>query len=176
VTRGLKTPIVLTQCTIREWRADDAVDLARHANDTGVAANLRDAFPNPYTVDDANIFLARVINDQPMTNFCLDIGASAAGGIGLRLGSDIYRRTAEFGYWLGRAYWNRGIMSEAVGAFSDAAFEAFDLRRLYAEPFANNTASVRVLEKAGFILEARLKNNVMKAGQLLDSFIYAKTC
>jgi ribosomal-protein-alanine N-acetyltransferase len=176
VTRELKTPLVLTRCTIREWRADDAADLARHANDIGVAANLRDAFPNPYTVDDANIFLARVINDQPMINLCLDIGGSAAGGIGLRLGSDIHRRTAEFGYWLGRAYWNRGIMSEAVGAFSDAAFEAFDLRRLYAEPFANNTASARVLKKAGFILEARLKNNVMKAGQLLDSLVYAKTC
>jgi len=176
VNRGLKTPLVLTRCTIREWRADDAADLARHANDTGVAANLRDAFPNPYTVDEANIFLARVINDQPMINFCLDIGGRAAGGIGLRLGSDIHRRTAEFGYWLGRAYWNRGIMSEAVGAFSDAAFEAFDLRRLYAEPFANNRASARVLEKAGFILEGRLKNNVMKAGQLLDSLIYAKTC
>jgi [ribosomal protein S5]-alanine N-acetyltransferase len=141
VNRGLKTPLVLTRCTIREWRADDAADLARHANDTGVAANLRDAFPNPYTVDDANIFLTCVINDQPVINFCLDIGGRAAGGIGLRLGSDIHRRTAEFGYWLGRAYWNRGIMSEAVGAFSDAAFEAFDLRRLYAEPFANNRAS-----------------------------------
>jgi ribosomal-protein-alanine N-acetyltransferase len=90
-----------------------------------------------------------------MMNFCLDIGGSAAGGIGLRLGSDIHRCTAEFGYWLGRAYWNRGIMSEAVAAFSAAAFEAFGLDRLFAEPFANNTASVRVLEKAGFILEAR---------------------
>jgi RimJ/RimL family protein N-acetyltransferase len=67
-------------------------------------------------------------------------------------------------------------MSEAVGAFSNAAFEAFALRRLYAEPFANNTASARVLEKAGFVLEARLKNNVMKAGHLLDSLVYAKTC
>jgi ribosomal-protein-alanine N-acetyltransferase len=47
---------------------------------------------------------------------------------------------------------------------------------LYAEPFANNTTSARVLEKAGFILEARLKNNVMKAGKLLDSLVYAKTC
>jgi RimJ/RimL family protein N-acetyltransferase len=116
VNRGLKTPLVLTRCTIRGWRADDAADLARHANDTGVAANLRDAFPDPYTVDDANIFLARVIIDQPIINFYLDIGGRAAGGIGLRLGSDIHRRTAEFGYWLGRAYWNRGIMSEAVGA------------------------------------------------------------
>jgi len=175
VIRGLKTPLVLTLSTIREWRAEDAVDLAKHANDADVAANLRDAFPNPYTVDDANIFLASVINDQPMINFCLDIGGSAAGGIGLRLGSDIHRCTAEFGYWLGRAYWNRGIMSEAVAAFSAAAFEAFGLDRLFAEPFANNTASVRVLEKAGFILEARLKNNVMKARQLLDSLVYTKT-
>src|SRR5262245_5956122 len=110
-----------------------------------------------------------------MINFCLDIGGRAAGGIGLRLGSDIHRRTAEFGYWLGRAYWNRGIMSEAVGAFSDAAFEAFDLRRLCAGLFGNNTASAGVLGRGGFILEARLKNNVMKAGQLLDSFVYAKT-
>ena len=176
MNRGLKTPLVLTGCTIREWRADDAADLARHANDSDVAANLRDAFPNPYTVDDAHMFLACIINDQPMINFCLDVGGRAAGEIGLRLGSDIHRRTAEFGYWLGRAYWNRGIMSEAVRAFSDAAFEAFDLRRLCAEPFANNRASARVLEKAGFILEGRLKNNVVKAGQLLDSLIYAKTC
>jgi RimJ/RimL family protein N-acetyltransferase len=126
--------------------------------------------------DDANLFLARVINDQPMMNFCLHIGRSAAGGIGLRLGSDVHHRTAEFGYWLGRPYWNRGIMSPAVGVFSDAALEAFDLRRLHAEPFANNTASARVLEKAGLISEGRLKDNVMKAGQLLDSLIYAKTC
>jgi ribosomal-protein-alanine N-acetyltransferase len=175
VSGGLKTPLVLTRCTIREWRADDAIDLARHANDTLIAANLRDAFPNPYRVDDANLFLARVIRDQPTMNFCLDIDGSAAGGIGLRLGSDVHHRTAEFGYWLGRSYWNRGIMSEAVGVFSDAALEAFDLRRLYAEPFANNTASARVLEKAGFILEGRLKNNVMKAGQLLDSLVYART-
>ena len=175
MTHELKTPLVLTRCTIREWRVDDAADLAKHANDIGVAANLRDAFPSPYTLDDANTFLARIINDQPMVNFCLDIGGSAAGGIGLRFGSDIHRRTAEFGYWLGSAFWNRGIMSEAVGAFSDAALQAFDLRRLYAEPFANNTASARALEKAGFILEARLQNNVMKAGQLLDSLIYAKT-
>src|SRR5262249_59696327 len=126
----------------------------------------------PYTYDDVIILLARVIKDQPMINFRLDIGGSAAGGVGLRLGSDIHRCTAEFGYWLGRAYWNRGIISEAVAAFSHAAFEAFDLRRLYAEPFANNTSSVRVLEKAGFIFEARLKNNVMKAGQLLESLVY----
>ncbi len=87
MNRGLKTPLVLTRCTIREWRADDAADLARHANDTGVAANLRDAFPNPYTVDDANIFLARVITEQQAGSDCvwgaISIVAQRSSVIGL---------------------------------------------------------------------------------------------
>jgi len=79
------------------------------------------------------------------------------------------------GYWLGEKFWGRGIMSEAVGAFRDFCFTNFPFRRVYAEPFANNPASARVLEKAGFGYEARLKNSVIKNGQLLDSLLYAKT-
>ena len=78
------------------------------------------------------------------------------------------------GYWLNRYFWRRGIMTEAVGAFTDFCFEEFQLRRMYTEPFANNAASARVLEKAGFALEGRLKNNVLKDGKLLDSLLYAR--
>jgi RimJ/RimL family protein N-acetyltransferase len=66
-------------------------------------------------------------------------------------------------------------MTEAVAAFTDFCFEKFQLRRIYAEPFANNPASARVLEKAGFAFEGRLKNNVLKDGKLLDSLLYART-
>ena len=66
-------------------------------------------------------------------------------------------------------------MTEAVGAFTDFCFERFSLRRIYAEPFANNRASARVLEKAGFVLEGRLKNDVIKDRMLLDSLLYART-
>ena len=98
----------------------------------------------------------------------------AAGGIGIRLGQDVHRHTASLGYWLGEEFWGRGIMTEAVAAFTDFCFENFPLRRIYAEVFANNPASARVLEKTGFIFEGRLKNNVVKDGELLDSLLYAK--
>jgi len=91
------------------------------------------------------------------------------------VGHDVHRHTAELGYWLGEKFWGRGIMSEAVGAFRDFCFTNFPFRRVYAEPFANNPASARVLEKAGFFFEGRLKNNVIKDGKLLDSLLYAKT-
>jgi len=99
----------------------------------------------------------------------------AAGGIGIRLGQDVHRHTASLGYWLAEEFWGRGIMTEAVAAFIDFCFENFPLRRIYAEVFANNPASARVLEKAGFIFEGRLKNHVVKDGKLLDSLLYAKT-
>jgi [ribosomal protein S5]-alanine N-acetyltransferase len=87
----------------------------------------------------------------------------------------VHRHTAELGYWLGEELWARGVMTEAVGAFTDFCFDRFSLRRIYAEPFANNPASARVLEKAGFVFEGRLKNNVVKDGEVLDSLLYART-
>jgi Acetyltransferases, including N-acetylases of ribosomal proteins len=167
--------LVLERCTIRPWRLDDAESLVKHANNRKVWLALRDLFPHPYTIHDAHEFLQRAISEQPTTNFCIEVNAAAAGGIGIRLGQDVHRHSAELGYWLGEDSWRRGIMSEAVAALADFCFDNFPLRRIYAEPFSNNPASARVLEKAGFGYEARLKNNVIKNGQLLDSLLYAKT-
>jgi [ribosomal protein S5]-alanine N-acetyltransferase len=96
-------------------------------------------------------------------------------GLGFASELNVHRRTAELGYWLGEEFWRRGIMTEAVAAFTDFCFENFQLRRIHAEPFANNPASARVLEKAGFTFEGRLKNNVLKDEKLLDSLLYART-
>jgi len=167
--------LVLERCTIRPWRLDDAEALAKHANNRKVWLALRDLFPHPYTIQDAHEFLQRAISERPTTNFCIEVNSSASGGIGIRLGQDVHRHTAELGYWLGEKFWGRGIITEAVTAFTDFCFDNFQLRRIYAEPFANNPASARVLEKAGFLFEARLKSNVIKDGKLLDSLLYAKT-
>ena len=167
--------LTLEQCTIRPWRLDDADSLARHANNRKVWIALRDIFPHPYTIEDADTFLRSVINSEPVTLFCVEANGAAVGGIGIRIGTDVHRRTAELGYWLGEEFWGGGIMTEAVGAFTDFCFQNFSLRRIYAEPFANNPASARVLEKAGFTFEGRLKNNVLKDGELLDSLLYART-
>ena len=167
--------LVLERCTIRPWRMNDAESLVRHANNRKVWRALRDAFPHPYTIKDAHEFLEAAVNSVPRTLFCIEVSGAVVGEIGIRPGIDVHRHTAELGYWLSEEFWGRGIMTEAVGAFTDFCFQNFSLRRIYAEPFANNPASARVLEKAGFIFEGRLKNDVLKDGMLLDSLLYART-
>jgi RimJ/RimL family protein N-acetyltransferase len=107
--------------------------------------------------------------------FCIEIDGAAVGGIGVHPGEDVHRHTATAGYWLGEEFWGRGIMTEVVTAVTDFCFENFPLRRISAEVFANNPASARVLEKAGFSFEGRLRNHVLKDGELLDSLLYART-
>ena len=165
----------LKRCTIREHRQDDAESLAKHANNHRVWLGLRDLFPHPYSIDDAHKFLRVAMTEQPTTKFCIEIEGSAAGGIGIRLGEDVHRHVAEFGYWLGEEFWGRGIMTEAVSEFVNYCFKKFPLHRIYAEAYANNLASARVLEKAGFVLEGRLRKNVVKDGKVLDSLLFAKT-
>jgi [ribosomal protein S5]-alanine N-acetyltransferase len=167
--------LVLVRCTIRPWRLDDAESLARHANNRKIWLAVRDLFPHPYTTQDAREFLQRTISEQPAMKFCIEIEGAAVGGIGVHPGEDVHRHTATMGYWLGEEFWGRGVMTEAVTAVTDFCFENFLLRRISAEVFANNPASARVLEKAGFTFEGRLKNNVLKDGKLLDSLLYART-
>jgi len=81
--------------------------------------------------------------------------------------------SAEIGYWLGEFYWGRGIASEALAAVTAYAIEKHQLTRVFAVPFAWNTASCRVLEKAGYVLEARLRRSAVKDGKLTDQFQYA---
>jgi RimJ/RimL family protein N-acetyltransferase len=164
----------LQSCVIRSWSLNDAPAVQRYANNRNIWINLRDLFPHPYTLDDAQGFLRHVLTEDPITTFAIARPSEAIGCIGLRMGCDVHRKTAEMGYWLGEPFWGQGIMSEAVAALARFAFETFDLNRIYAEPFANNPASARVLEKAGFVREARLSANVFKDGKRLDSFLYAR--
>ena len=167
--------LLLERCTIRPWRLDDAESLARHANNRKIWLTVRDLFPHPYTIQDAHEFLQRAISEQPEMKFCVEIDGAAVGGIGVHPGQDVYRHTATVGYWLGEQFWGRGVMTEALTAVTDFCFDNFPLHRITAEVFANNPASARVLEKSGFAFEGRLKNNVVKDGELLDSLVYART-
>jgi ribosomal-protein-alanine N-acetyltransferase len=167
--------LVLERCTVRPWRLDDAESLARYANNHKIWLRVRDLFPHPYTIQDAREFLQRAISEQSDMKFCVDIDGAAVGGIGVHPGQDVHRHTATMGYWLGEQFWGRGIMTEAVAAVTDFCFDNFPLRRISAEVFSSNPASARVLEKAGFSLEGRLKNHVLKEGKLLDSLLYART-
>ena len=135
--------------------------------------NLRDAFPHPYRQHHARDYIRTTLDRRPETSFAIAVDGEAAGGIGYVLHPDVERVSAEIGYWLGEAFWGRGIATEAVRAVTPYAMATHSLTRVYAVPFAWNVASCRVLEKAGYVLEARLRNSAIKDGRLTDQLQYA---
>jgi len=159
---------------IRPWRADDVTALARHADNRRVWANLRDRFPSPYTLDDADAWLRHCARIVPVTDFAIEVDGVAAGGIGVVLRTDVERVDTELGYWLGEPFWGRGVMSAAVTAFVPWVFDRFHVARVHANVFDFNAASARVLEKAGFTLEGRLRQSAFKDGRLIDQLVYAR--
>jgi RimJ/RimL family protein N-acetyltransferase len=158
---------------IRSWRADDASSLARHANNRKIWLQVRDRFPYPYTLAAAQQWVTLAPAADPETQFAIEVDGEASGGIGVFLQQDVERYSAEIGYWLGEAHWNRGITTDAVRRFTDYAFERYGLCRLYANVFATNPGSCRVLERAGYQLEGRLRQAAVKDGQVLDGLLYA---
>ena len=161
--------------TLREWRREDAADVAAYANNEKIARNLRDVFPHPYTLADALAFVDSCVAGDPEMSMCRAIEADghAVGSIALFRGSDVYQKTAELGYWLAEDYWGQGIMTRAVRHICREGFSRWDIQRIYAEPFARNAPSRRVLEKAGFTLEGIMRQHVYKLRSVGDSCMYA---
>jgi RimJ/RimL family protein N-acetyltransferase len=159
---------------VRSWRKDDLSALLRHANNSKIAANLRDQFPYPYTRRDGIDYLNYARDAELETSFAVEYDGEAVGGIGFKPGTDIARLSAEMGYWLSESYWGRGLMSRAVLAASDWAFDNYKLVRIFALVFSHNVASMRVLEKAGFDREGLLRRSAVKNGVVLDQALYAK--
>ncbi len=95
------------------------------------------------------------------------------GSIGAVLGEDVERCSAEVGYWLGERYWGRGIATRALVGFTGYAFATYEVERLFAVPLAANTASCRVLEKAGYWLEGRMRRSAVKDGVVQVQLLYA---
>lgn len=173
----MKTSIVLNlnDIIIRPWRPGDELSLVQHANNRKIWINVRDRFPHPYTLKDAEIWVRVAGADRNMINLAIEFEGQAVGGTGLVFKQDVYRRSAEIGYWLGEDFWNRGITTQVVKAVTAYIFNdpQFDINRMYAGIFDYNTASARVLEKAGYQLEARLRKSVTKDDNTVDELIYA---
>jgi len=165
---------LLERCELRPFRPEDAPSLAHHANDVTVWRNLRDLFPHPYSLEHASGFIAHALSQSPACHRAIAIDGQAVGSIGLKLGTDVERVSAELGYWLGAPYRGRGVLTEAIRAFTDEAFDTFSLTRIFALPFAYNLASCRALEKAGFTLEAVLRRSCIKEGRIIDQRQYAR--
>lgn len=163
----------LKRSTVRPWLESDVTALARHANNRNVSIHLRDRFPFPYELEHARKFLDWLVAQDQPTVWAIEVDGEACGGIGIEQKTDVERVSAEIGYWLGESCWNRGIVTEALQAVSKEMFRRFELMRIYALPFADNRASVRVLEKAGYVVEGRLHQSAIKDGKVRDQLLYA---
>jgi RimJ/RimL family protein N-acetyltransferase len=165
--------LILKSCEVRSWQRGDLESMVAHADNRNVWINLRDRFPHPYTERDGRAFLKHTLVQRPETAFAIAVNGEAVGGVGFQIMSDVERVSAEIGYWLGEPFWGRGIATEALVALTQYAIETHGLTRVYAVPFAWNAASCRVLEKAGYVLEGRLRRSAIKDGRVTDQLQYA---
>jgi len=161
--------------TLRSWRPEDAESVAVVANNPKIAANLRNVFPHPYTLANAEWYVNDCIaqgEDRQLTR-AIVIEDKAVGSIGVFVKDDVYEKSAELGYWLAEEHWGKGVMTEAVRQLCQAAFSRFDIIRIFAEPFAGNQGSRRVLEKAGFTYEGTMRDGIFKNGQVHSYCVYS---
>ena len=162
------------QANLRPWEAEDAATLAHYANNIKIARNLRDGFPHPYSIENAQFYIKSVTDAHQNLIFAIEVDKKPVGSIGIFPKTDIYRRNAEIGYWLAEDYWGRGIATEVVEKMATYCFAHTEVHRLYANVFEPNMASKRVLEKCGFTLEAVLQNSIIKNNQVMDEHVYVR--
>jgi RimJ/RimL family protein N-acetyltransferase len=165
--------IDLGQFQIRSYERRDKDALIKYANNSNISKNLRDSFPYPYTEKNAVEWLKAALDQNPELNFAIANSRELIGGIGLIMQPDIYRYSAEIGYWLAEPYWGKGIATKAVGAMTKYTFENFKFRRLFAGVFEGNESSMKVLEKSGYKLEGRLREAVYKEERIQDQLMYS---
>lgn len=163
-------------CQIRPWVIEDAENLSIILDNKKIQKNLRDGLPFPYTVADAKNYISWVLDAEKGSHYVFAVVSEnmVVGNIGVLRGENIHRFTAEMGYYIAESYWNKGIGTKAIEEICRFVFENTDIIRIFAQPFANNIASCRILEKAGFTYEGLLRNNAVKDGEVLDMKSYAR--
>ena len=161
--------------SLREWKLTDAKALVSVINNKKILDNLRDGIPYPYTENDGKDFINGMLSADKNSTFAfvVEVAGKAVGSVSVFRQNNIHFRTAELGYYLAEEYWGKGIMTEAVKQVCKYIFDNSDILRIYAEPFADNVASCRVLEKAGFRLEGIMRANAVKNCEVRDMKLYA---
>ena len=165
----------IMNCKIRKWKLTDAKDIAVALSNKKIQDNLRDGLPYPYSEQDGIDFISSMLsaNEDETFAFAITLDDKVIGSIGVFRQQNIHRQTAEMGYYIAEEYWGKGIMTDAVKQICEYVFKNSDILRIYAEPFAYNIGSCRVLEKTGFQYEGTLRNNAVKNGKVIDMKMYS---
>jgi len=174
--RNIDKRIIATgeNVVLRELLDTDLEKFVEYANNEKVSINLRDAFPKPYFLENATNFKKMIDAQNPKTCFAIQYQDHYVGNISLSIGSDVYRKSAEIGYFIGEPFWNKGITTKAVNLITNWGFTHLDIVRIYTGIFEFNKASQRVLEKCGFIKEAIFRKSICKNNEIFDEIRYAK--
>jgi len=158
--------------TLRQFKAPDSDLLLKYLNDAEVTQYITDAIVQPYALEDASGWIEHSRNNEYIK--AIEYRGDLIGCISATLGDFEYNRSAELGYWLGKAFWNQGIATEAVSLFGNALFNSTNIDRLFVSVVSENTASIKVLEKNGYILEGTLRKASFKNGRFYDEVLLAK--
>jgi RimJ/RimL family protein N-acetyltransferase len=155
------------------WNEDHFHNLYPIANNPNIAKNLRDTFPNPYTIHDARHWIEHNIKFNPPQNFAIEYHDQLVGSVGGEIGKDELRTNLEIGFWVAEAFWGKGIATEAVQIYTEYILDRFpEIKRIYSQVYDFNTTSMKVLENAGYVAEAILKDAYIKDGKVGDLFQY----
>ena len=158
----------------RHLKLSDKTELAKLANNINIWNNLRDYIPFPYKESDAEFFIELTRKEEPKQNFGIEFNGKIAGVIGLTIQKDVYKKSAEIGYWIGEPFWGNGIATKAVELITEYGFNKLALNRVYAGVFEYNITSMKVLEKNGYKKEGIFKNAILKNDKVYDEHRFFK--
>ncbi|MCB9261659.1 MAG: GNAT family N-acetyltransferase [Flavobacteriales bacterium] len=158
---------------LRKFSENDLERLVLLANNPKIANNLTDKFPYPYTEEAGKWFINFALEHPGHNIFAIEVDGEYAGSIGIHPLDDVFKLSAEIGYWVGEEYWGKGVATEAVRQIVEFGFQNLEINRIFARPYVTNKASQRVLEKSGFKLEARFEKTIIKNGIIQDELVYA---
>lgn len=161
------------EITLRSWHINDVDDLVASANNKNIAQFMADVFPHPYTIENGKTFIMFATTNPNSKIFAIIVDGKPAGSIGLHLQTDILRKNAEIGYWLGEPFWGKGIITKVIPQVLDYGFKNMDIVRVFARIMGNNIASQKVVQKCGFVLEGKYEKTIFKNNEFLDELIYA---
>ncbi len=169
----LKNYMIKTErLTLRLWTMKDLDSLLKYGNNLNIAKNMRDRFPHPYTRKAAIEFIEQFGKEKHAEVFAIDFNGEAIGAAGIFPMEDVYNKNAEFGYWIGEPFWNKGFGTEAARAIIEYGFKTFSIERIYASVFSGNDASKKIMTKLGLKHEATFHHSVFKFGEFRDEDFY----
>ena len=171
-------PLAVPGFALRAWRLADAPALVGVAGDERVWRWMSDSFPHPYTLDLAQHWVQRGHVEFGGVNgaICQQQGEDdrPVGGCGFQQGSGFLRCNVEIGYYLAPALHGRGLGTAVVAALTTLAFALPEVTRVFAPVHAGNAASMRVLQKNGFVSEGTQRLSAFKAGRVIDRVVWAR--